>query len=356
MNTINYLPSENKALLFLTLLGCSFLYSCTNKEEENKSEVFLGSPRNAQLSAKFIPKNWIQKQLAVTGDTSKTESENFSFLSSISPNTPSVNKLIENLIKLEPDLSKNWILNAGIEDNIKFASIYFKINNAKAIEELLDAKKIYLKVQQKNITLLLVDNKAKEHNFIIYDKEHLLLIKTYGNEKESMKLAQNCTYSTKDDYITQFEAEFKNKKNDLDIRIKNDSKISEYIQLPILKDLTAGFDGFLSLNVKENSLDLSLNPLNTIPLLDSVFLKFSPIQEKKASVQANIELKNLISILSKYEYLDDVEYELNKGKLNFKTLRTICNGLVQVAYTGKINTPEKTITYVFDENFNQVKK
>jgi hypothetical protein len=356
MNITKFSQACIKSFIILTgLINLTLINSCQNQDSEF-SQAFLGSPKDAQISIRFIPKDWLLKHTSDNVKTNNSKEIDFSFFNTLSPNTPNIQNVIENTLKLAPDLSKNWIINSGIYKNSKYISIYLKANNTTLIDSLVEKKAIKSKDEINGIKTYQVDDKTNDHNFIVFSDDHLLLIKTYGNESDSKELIKTCLYNSKEDYIKHFETLFGTSRNDLDIRFKGDKEIAKLIDLPIFHELSATLDASIGLNLKENEIELIVDPLKSSTPIDSIFKPFKAQDEAYTSLQMSIDLNKLKSFLLQFKYLDDIEFELKKGKLSYSTLSTLWNGLIQLSYNGKINKQEKSISYEFDENFNEVEK
>jgi hypothetical protein len=336
----------------------AFLFSSC-KESTTDSETtdtnFLGSPKNAHLTLRFIPKDWIEKQGFIFG-AEKEKIDSFSvaeMLKNFSPNTPSFNTVAENITNLGVDLSKNWLISGSYTDSSKYASFYLKASHTDQIKALLDANKIKETIDLDGITAYLVDEKLAEHHFIIHSQDHLLLLKTFGDLESAKKVLKECVYESKEAFVSEFNQTFGNRRNDLDIQINGNNEISKLIHLPILADVEKTFSGFISLNVNENNLDLSVEPTNKDFILENVLMPFDKKIGSKASIQALINFGELKTQLEKYAYLDDINYELKKAKLDYNKVQNLCKGLIILNYNGIKTSQTKSTSYVFDEEFNQ---
>jgi hypothetical protein len=364
MNITKYLQVCIK-ITFTGLLAI-LLQACKSEKIEgqntdNEELKFLGSFKESDFSLKFVPLNLALKQREIMGTTEQEsmKESGLDFLKEFSPNTPSINSVISNLTKLEADLSKNWIVNASYSNNLKFASLYFKIGKTDSILSMVDEKAIKDKNEKDGITILQVDDNVEEHHFIVFDREHLLLLKTIGNEADSKNLIEKCIFNSKDEYLKFYDKFFRtefNRNYDLDIQFNGNEEVAKLIKLPIISDVVSTFSGYVGINLGENNFILDIEPMNQDFILDKVLEPFNAKEEQKASLQTKINLKELKSILVKYQYLDDIEYELKKAKLNYNLLQTLSDGNVQASYLGKSTTKEKSVSYAYDDEFNQVEK
>lgn len=349
----------NRTLVTAGVLSMLMLSSCNNQSDTVLDDnLFLGSPKIAQLNARLIPNDWITKQLAIGLDTAtnKDLSSN-SFLKELFfQDNPSLQKLAENFVQLEPDLSKNWIISAGTLKETDFVSAYLSVGKSEKIIALFDEKNIIKKEENKGITILEVDKNASSRSFVLFDSKHILIVKSFGKEELNKSLIESCFYSSNDTYFDHFKGLFDKERNDLDISIINNDKVSKYLKLPIIQDLAKNFKGRISLNLKEDGIKLKINPLNSKTPLDSIFKPITVLDESKASFQTHIDLAKLKKFLVHYDYLDDIEYELKKGKINYSTLESLTDGRVQISFNGKVTSKEKSISYAYDDDFNQVEQ
>lgn len=343
----------NKLLLAFTI--SILVISCKDNKEVLNTE-YLGAPKYSDIQLRFIPAKFIEKNIPIpSGNGQQQASTHIGFLSTILESSPSLTELGENIFTFQPDLSVNWLINTGVTDSSKFASIYFKIGNVTALEKYLEEKKITAEVL-KGTNISWVDDQSDEHNLIIRDDNHLLILKVLGSKTEALRILNDAIYDSKNSFLAHFKTTFNGLRNDLDIRLSPHTSISNLIPNRFVKDLVTSFDGLLSFQMKSNYLELTIDPLDSKLPIDSILEPSAISLDGIISFGTKINLVKLEKLLLKYNFLNDLEYQLKQSDLDFNKLKERSNGEVNMSYLGKKMNKVKSITYEFDDNFNEIEK
>ena len=103
-----------------------------------------------------------------------------------------------------------------------------------------------------------MDDTTNQGSFIFYDQEHLLLIKALGSKFSFDDFLAQSNYANKETFINSFHQTFGKERNLIDIYVKKGINIEKLIKNSLINDLISDFEGKISLNLKENGMDISI--------------------------------------------------------------------------------------------------
>jgi len=348
MNILNYLQ-ENKSFpkAFIYCLVFLLLFSCQSEESSDSDTRHLGFPLNGIVTLRTKPFSLLSKVPDIKNSIKDTTTNNISsevitnaqlnIVESYLSGFPSLNKLTNDfLLSLEPDLSTYWIMRSGIENDSYFTSLYLKVGNIAHLEQFLIDNSIASEDINPSIKMSLIDDKLEEHLYFVRTNDHLLILMNWGD-------AETASLFTS--------------KNDIDIKIQSNETVGKLFSHPALKDLSKDLDVNLSLNILPNSLETVITPHSDWDNpIDSILESHSLKEAGLVSLSTQIQLKKLHAFFDKYELSSSINYELKRIGLNLNQLEEQFNGHLYASYLGEKVTQSKSITYEYDDNFNQVEK
>lgn len=369
MNTLNYLQEYkaiSKALVYSLVF--LFIFSCENDNEDEKDLRHLGYPLNGVVTVRTKPFSLLSKvpnlEKNLDNDSSSLSSANsdnsnnqFNIIENYLASFPSLNTLTNDfLLSLEPDLSTYWIMRSGLENHSYYTSLYLKVGNIAHLEQFLKERSIPSETITPTIKMSLIDDKLEEHLYFLRTSDHLLILMNWGDAEIAKKVVKSCVYSNKKLLLDHYSSLF-NSKNDVDIKIESNESLESLLPSPLLRDLSKSFSASLGLNILPNSLEVDIvpspeweNPLDSL-------LTAHPLKESGLmSLSTKIELNALEHLLTKYKLTSPLNYELKKINLTMSKLKQQFNGSLYTSYLGEKVTRSKSITYEYDDDFNQVEK
>lgn len=360
-------------LLLLSLL----LAGCKSGENTTQTKTYLGFPKSNSITLRVKPSFILDNRfiLGIMGEkklpiphNKKTEKssanvnksgETQSFLGELSkfigtnPNTE--NLLINHYKDLIPDLSKNWVAGSDVVGNGGYAFIYLSFSGKDFLGAYLENKKIAV-TQYENFSYAFLDETPQSQSVIAYDSTHLILIGHQGAKDGLKEILSSITYESKSSFLKHYKKMFSGTQASVDIHFAPSHALTSTFNKPLIKDILKSSNFKASISLDDNRFQLKVKPTEKPFILDTLFNYTTFNNTGIASLGIALNLDNVEAFLNTYDLMGSVEHELKKAKTTYKELKSISDGTIDIGYNGRIKTRQKSITYDYDDDFNEVEK
>lgn len=346
-------------LLFIWILG-----ACTPEPKEEQDMSYLGYPQTSILQARLIPSKWayLASQL---GDHPKTQQGTPSaspppasplvWLENVAQEYPTLTQLLENYTALKPDLSTNWVASLHDTNGQQSASVYLSFDGQQFFTEWAKSEPITTH-QIGSKTYLTLDPEAPGQLAILTQEQHMLLIFTTSEEPSDLQnIIRSSFYPNKATFLEHFKNQFNQTNQLVNINLNLPKNTASYIQNPSLQELLNGQKIKLGLDLNPSDLQLNIK-LEGTNLVSKLFKPIASQDEQKTGLAMHLDLELFLKHLDELDLRDELDYELKKIKLTTQELAAQFTGQINVSYLGKTKKREKSISYEFDENFNEIEK
>lgn len=368
MTISKYLTVSKAVSLFIII---TVLQSCNSTKDNPINESYLGYPKSNSIALRVKPSDFLNKisfftkrdtvnnkpDLNKQKDTPKNDNSNvMAVINSILGSAPNTTELFKNHYKdLIPDLSKNWVAGGDVLGNGGYAFIYLSYAGEQFLEKHIKEKGITI-ISNDHIKHAYLDEIQNTQSVVVFDHKHLLILSHQGDKENFENILKLAIYDKKDSFLTHYKSTFNGQTNDINISLTPSEGLLNQLKEPLLKDILSNNDFNTSLSFDEKNVLLSVQPSSGDFCLDTILNNHLFVNTGLTTAGASINMNSLELFLKKYDFMGGLNHELNKLKTNYSELKNTFNGNFNISYIGKVNSKQKTISYEYDDDFNQVEK
>lgn len=338
-----------------------FVLSCASESKKETNSAYLGFPHSSTIQARFIPSKWayLATQIDENSNTSSDSTPaptSLGWFESIASEYPTFKKLLENYNQLEPDLSTNWVASASESNGARSASLYLRFNGQKFLSEFTKTNKTTTSSLIGNRRYITMDPEAPGQLAMVTQEKHMLLIHTTSDHQEDLEaLIQASFYPQKSTFIKHFKNKFKNSEQLISVHLQIPEDTKAYIQNQKIQELLNGQKITLGLDFNPSTVELDLQ-LDSSNIVSRLFKATTVDAQQENGVALHLNLELLMTQLTELGLRNNLEHELKKVNMSSSELIEAFTGEVNVNYLGKTQQRDKSISYEFDDNFNEVEK